>query len=99
MSAASQWSKESGADDEPPLEVKVSQKTREIQASYQIDEQRLSIVIRLPATFPLDQAVAEGNFRVAVEEKRWQSWLKTTQAIIALSVIPKTRGCCTSCSP
>ncbi|KZF25198.1 hypothetical protein L228DRAFT_63765 [Xylona heveae TC161] len=72
-------------DSEEQLQVKVSEKAREVTASYEIDEQNMQIVIRLPGAYPLRGASVEGLNRVGVDEKRWRSWLLTTQGVITFS--------------
>ncbi|PGG97584.1 hypothetical protein AJ79_09147 [Helicocarpus griseus UAMH5409] len=73
--------------EEQPLQVKVSQKTAEIIASIEVDDDSppTSVAISLPPTYPLQQAVAEGRSRVAVDEKKWRSWLLTIQGVIMFS--------------
>jgi hypothetical protein len=86
LSAVSTWAAEQPPDDESALLLKVSPRAREVTAGYEVDEQTMSIAIRLPPTYPLRQAVVEGLNRVAVDEKKWQSWLRSAQGVIAFSV-------------
>ncbi|KAI5206537.1 hypothetical protein AUEXF2481DRAFT_44158 [Aureobasidium subglaciale EXF-2481] len=65
--------------------VKVSPRSREVQFSYLVDEQTMSIVIRLPETYPLASARVEGLNRVAADERKWQSWLRNCQGVIQFS--------------
>lgn len=87
-----QWaaSQDSSADDD--LVIKVNHRTKEIMVSKEIDDQQLSMVIRLPANFPLGQAVVEGVNRVAVDEKKWRSWLLNAQGVITFSNNSLTDG-------
>lgn len=87
-----QWaaSQDSSADDD--LATKVNHRTKEIMVSKEIDDQQLSMVIRLPANFPLGQAVVEGVNRVAVDEKKWRSWLLNAQGVITFSNNSLTDG-------
>lgn len=71
--------------DDKPLEVKVSSKAHEVTASYPIDDQSMSIVIRLPANYPLHPVSVEGVHRVGVNEEKWRSWLLITQGVINFS--------------
>ena len=73
-------------DEDKNMKVKVSKKAREITASYEVDEQTMQIVIKLPGAYPLRQATVEGLNRVAVDEKKWRSWLLNTQGVITFSV-------------
>ncbi|KAI9823985.1 MAG: hypothetical protein M1826_007579 [Phylliscum demangeonii] len=85
----SQWV-ESGAwqadDDEgQQMQVTVSKRAKEIRAGYEVDDQNMQMVIRLPGAYPLQQATVEGVNRVAVDEKKWRSWLLSTQGVITFS--------------
>ena len=41
--------------------------------------------ITLPPSFPLANATVEGLSRLAVDEKKWQSWLRISQGAITFS--------------
>ncbi len=77
---------EEPADDEKELIVKVSRKSREVYAGYEVDEMMMQIVVRFPSAYPLEGIKVEGVNRVAVGEKKWQSWLMITQGVITFSV-------------
>lgn len=77
---------ESSTDDEKELLIKVSKKSREIYAGCEVDDMQMQIVIRLPATYPLEGVKVDGINRVAVTEKKWQNWLMITQGVITFSV-------------
>ena len=70
---------------EEQLVVKPNPRAREISVAKEIDEQQLALVIRLPPTYPLGQATLHGISRVAVDEKKWRSWLLNSQGVIAFS--------------
>jgi E3 ubiquitin-protein ligase listerin len=74
------------AEDEKELIVKVSPAAREIVAGYEVDEQQASISIRIPQEYPLEGVSVTGINRVAVNERKWQSWIMTTQGVITFSV-------------
>ena len=83
------WAEEQEpANDEKPLLVKASKRSREVFAGYEVDEMQIQIVIRLPEAYPLDGVKVEGVNRVAVSEKKWSSWLMITQGVITFSVSP-----------
>lgn len=88
LAEVAQWGEEqeSPADDEKELIIKVSKKSKEVYAGYEVDDMQAQIVIRLPSTYPLDGAKVDSVHRVAVSEKKWQSWLMTTQGVILFSV-------------
>lgn len=77
---------EAPADEEKELIVKVSRAAREVIAGYEVDELNASIAIRIPHEFPLEPVTVVGINRVAVNERKWQSWILTTQGVITFSV-------------
>lgn len=81
LSAVTDWIPAQDAEDQL-LEVKVSSRAPELTASYPVDDQTMSIRISLPPTYPLSPILVESLHRVAVDEKKWRSWLITTQGII-----------------
>ncbi|KAI9683372.1 MAG: hypothetical protein M1829_005444 [Trizodia sp. TS-e1964] len=83
-----EWAAKPPEDDETQLKVKVGKISREIAVAYEIDEQFMQILVRLPEEYPLRPATVEGINRVAVDEKRWRSWLINTQGVINFSVSP-----------
>ena len=97
LSTVIDWVESQNQESEDHLEVTVNSRVSEINASYPIDEQRISIVIRFPDAFPLSQASVEGVNRVAVEEKRWQAWLRSTQGVIAFQVSQTHNRISTEC--
>ncbi|KAI0097748.1 hypothetical protein GGR51DRAFT_540164 [Nemania sp. FL0031] len=82
-----QWneSQEAPADDEKELIVKVSRQAKEVIAGYEVDDLNASIAIRIPAEFPLEAVTVAGINRVAVDERKWKSWIMTTQGVITFS--------------
>ncbi|OMP81578.1 E3 ubiquitin-protein ligase listerin [Diplodia seriata] len=86
LAAVSEWanSADNAASDEA-LTVKVNQRGKEITAGYEVDEQFMTIVVRLPANYPLAPVVVEGINRVAVSEQKWQAWLRNCQGVVTFS--------------
>ncbi len=82
------WADAAAADDDGDKEllVKVNRTGREVVAGYEVDELQASIAIRLPPSYPLDPVAVVGINRLAVNEKKWQSWLMITQGVITFSV-------------
>ncbi|KAL0930445.1 RING zinc finger [Colletotrichum truncatum] len=72
-------------DDEKELVVKVSKTGKEITAGYEVDESLASIAVKVPPSYPIEGVSVVGVNRVAVSEKKWQSWLLTTQGVITFS--------------
>ncbi|OTA93758.1 hypothetical protein M434DRAFT_395290 [Hypoxylon sp. CO27-5] len=83
----SNWgeNQEPPAEGEKELSVKVSRAAREITAGYEVDELQASISIRIPQDYPLEGVTVSGINRVAVNERKWQSWIITTQGVITFS--------------
>ena len=77
---------EAPTGDEKELIVKVSRAAREVIAGYEVDDLNASIAIRIPPGFPLDAVTVVGINRVAVDERKWKSWIMTTQGVITFSV-------------
>lgn len=88
LDEVAKWTEEQEepAEDEKELLVKVSRKSKEVYAGYEVDDMQAQIVIRLPPTYPLEGVKVESVHRVAVSEKKWQSWLMITQGVITFSV-------------
>lgn len=85
LDAVAKWSEEqAAAEPDSPFTVKVVSRAREITASYIVDEQTMAMRISLPAAFPLANAHIEGLNRVAVNETKWQSWLRTSLGAITI---------------
>ncbi|KAH8804720.1 hypothetical protein F5884DRAFT_796984 [Xylogone sp. PMI_703] len=76
---------ETPSEDDKELQVKVSKKSREIYAGYEVDDTEMKIVIRLPEIYPLEGVKVDGVNRVAVSEKKWTSWLMITQGVVTFS--------------
>ncbi|QPH19617.1 hypothetical protein C2857_004899 [Epichloe festucae Fl1] len=70
---------------EKELLVKVSKAAREVTAGYEVDESQAAIVIKVPASYPIDGVTVSSLNRVAVNERKWQSWIMTTQGAITLA--------------
>lgn len=76
---------EAPAMDEQDLNVKVSRPAREVTAGYEVDEDEAAIAIKIPSSYPLENVTVVGLRRVAVTERKWQSWILTTQGVITFS--------------
>lgn len=78
-------SQEMPAADEQELLIKVSKSAREVTAGYEVDESQAAIVIKIPSSYPIEGVTVNGLRRVAVTERKWQSWIMTTQGVITFS--------------
>lgn len=83
-----EWSttQEAPGEDEKELVVRVSHAAKEVTAGYEVDEQEALIAIRVPPNYPLEGVSVTSVNRVVVNEKKWQSWIMTTQGVITFSV-------------
>lgn len=86
LDSVESWAREQSpsTDDDQELVVKVSKPAREVTAGYQIDEAQAAIVIKIPPSYPIDNITVSSLNRVAVTERKWQSWILTTQGAITL---------------
>ncbi|TWU77234.1 hypothetical protein ED733_001585 [Metarhizium rileyi] len=73
------------ATDEQELQVKVSRTAKEVTAGYEVDESQAAIVIKIPPSYPIENVTVSSLTRVAVNERKWQSWIMTTQGVITFS--------------
>jgi len=93
LQAVQEWSKQQqgiSTDEGRPLAIKVNVAASEVSANYAIagddDEHPLSMLVKLPPSFPLRQAeVRSGTARTTFEERRWKAWLRSAQGVIAFS--------------
>ena len=84
LSTIAAWAPSQATDDHP-MTIKTSLSTREITASIPVDEQTMSISVRLAPSYPLARAEVKSIHRVGVVEKKWQSWLMISQGVMNLS--------------
>ncbi|CBX95893.1 similar to RING zinc finger protein [Plenodomus lingam JN3] len=85
LDSVSNWSdSQASAEPDSPFSIRVAPRAREITASYLVDDQTMSMRISLPPAFPLASANVESLNRVAVNETKWQSWLRTSLGAITI---------------
>ncbi|KAI9801446.1 MAG: hypothetical protein M1833_002678 [Piccolia ochrophora] len=85
LTTVGHWAETTAKDTDSELKIKVSKNAKEVVVGYDVDEQTLQIIVRLPASYPLRSVIVDGLNRVAVDEKKWQSWLRITQGVITFS--------------
>jgi hypothetical protein len=77
------------SEEPPPLVIRINHRASELTAAYPMDDegQSAAIIISLPPTFPLHNAKVTSPFNkfMAVDERRWNTWLTNSEAIIAFS--------------
>lgn len=77
--------KDSLADKNDNMNIKVNYVTNDVKVSFLIDEQSMEMTISIPVTYPLMNITVEGSYRVGVKENRWRAWLLSSQKIISLT--------------
>ncbi|KAK5119187.1 hypothetical protein LTR85_007801 [Meristemomyces frigidus] len=87
LQAVAEWSEKSVKEDPEyeKMSVKVGTKSKEVYASYIVDEQTMAIKVVLPEAYPLASAQVVGVSRVAVNEEKWRSWLRNSAGVITFS--------------
>lgn len=87
MSVSEWFSSQNWSGEEYALQLKVSPKSAEIIASIPIEEELppSCMAISLPSSYPFQPAIVTGRHRVAVDDKKWKSWMITIQGVIMFS--------------
>lgn len=87
LSQVQEWtdSAESNSTDEERLTIKISKTAKEVTAGYEIDDAQAAMVMKFPASFPIEGITVTGPRRVAVSEKKWKSWIMITQGVITFA--------------
>lgn len=80
-----QWAQSQDESADDALVIKTNERTKEVTAAKEIDDQMLRIAVRFPANYPFGQVIVEGVNRVAVDDKKWKNWLLNTQGVITFS--------------
>lgn len=66
------------------LSIKISKVSNEIKSVYNIDEQTMEMVVKIPEAFPLTNVSVEGPMRLGVKENQWKAWLLASQRVVSL---------------
>lgn len=77
--------KDSLAEKNDNMNIKVNYVTNDVKVSFLIDEQNMEMLISIPDIYPLMNITVEGSNRVGVKENRWRAWLLSSQKIISLT--------------
>lgn len=64
------------------LAIKINNVTKEVKASYLIDEQKLELSFKLPSIYPLNNIEVYCVSKVGINEQQWKSWLLSIQRVI-----------------
>lgn len=74
---------ESSSLSDENLTFKINRVTNEVKSQYLIDEQRMEMSIRIPASYPLSNIIVEGPQRIGVKEAQWKAWLLSSQRVVS----------------
>lgn len=85
LSTVSTWAETQDANADDALIIKPNAKTKEITLAKELDAQLLSIAIKLPPTYPLAAISAHSISRIAIESRKWDSYVRNTAGVIAFS--------------
>lgn len=85
LSTVSTWADTQDANADDALTIKSNAKTKEITLAKELDAQLLSIAIKLPPTYPLGAISTYSLSRVAIESRKWDSYVRNTAGVIAFS--------------
>lgn len=57
------------------VQVKARSATREVIATYSVDDIFIELVIQLPQNYPLGSIIVESGRRVGVAVQQWRNWM------------------------
>lgn len=57
------------------LQVKARATTREVMATYSIEDIVIELIIQLPSNYPLGSITVESGRRVGVAVQQWRNWM------------------------
>ena len=57
------------------LQVKARAATREVMATYTIEDIVIELIIQLPSNYPLGSITVESGKRVGVAVQQWRNWM------------------------
>lgn len=57
------------------LQVKARATTREVMATYTIEDIVIELIIQLPSNYPLGSITVESGKRVGVAVQQWRNWM------------------------
>lgn len=57
------------------LQVKARATTREVMATYSIEDIVIELIIQLPSNYPLGSITVESGKRVGVAVQQWRNWM------------------------
>jgi hypothetical protein len=62
--------------------VKASRMTNEVTATYEKDEVKLSIVLKIPANYPIRSVTVEMVRRIGIQDALWRKWLLSMTTLL-----------------
>lgn len=67
------------------MTLRVNRVINEVKSIFEIDDQTMEMVIKIPSNFPLESVVVEGPKKVGLKENEWKAWLLSSQRVISLT--------------
>lgn len=67
------------------MTLRVNRVINEVRSIFEIDDQTMEMVIKIPSNFPLESVVVEGPKKVGLKENEWKAWLLSSQRVISLT--------------
>lgn len=65
------------------IKIESSRTSCSVVVQYSIEETIMSLVLRIPPTYPLAQIIVETGERLGVGEGRWRSWLLSMNTLLS----------------
>lgn len=72
------------------LQVRARSATREVIATYSVDDIFIELVIQLPQNYPLGSIIVESGRRVGVAVQQWRNWMLQLSTFLTHQVGPIT---------
>lgn len=67
------------------MNIKINKIIHEVKCVFEIDEQTMEMVIKIPHNFPLSNVSVEGPKRIGLKENQWKAWLLSSQRVMSLT--------------
>lgn len=73
------------------FQVKARSATREVIATYSVDDIFIELVIQLPQNYPLGSISVESGRRVGVAVQQWRNWMLQLSTYLTHQVGPQAK--------
>lgn len=72
------------------VQVKARATTREVMATYSIEDIVIELIIQLPSNYPLGSISVESGRRVGVAVQQWRNWMLQLSTYLTHQVCSRT---------